>query len=187
MQKLLRETANDSLQARATPDDVLCNLDAMIARMRGIKRKLTSHADEEARLYRQVDARVRHLADLAGMHTLDDVKYEAWSRKRLDRLLVDYLLRHGYNESARALADDHGLGDLVDVETFVQSSKIQTALRNRSVKEALEWCIENKKELRKMDVSRLFYATRAIPQLGVADTVTRATSSSNSAFNNTSS
>ena len=42
------------------------------------------------------------------MHDVEDVKYEVWSRTRLDRLLVDYLLRHGYNESARALADEDG-------------------------------------------------------------------------------
>lgn len=125
----------------------------MLSRMRGIKRKLSHFADEETRLYGQTEARVAHLAELGGMHTLDDVKYEAWSRRRLDRLLVDYLLRNGYSRSAAALADGRGIGDLVDVETFVQMSRIQDSLRGGSVTEALAWCNENKKELRKMDVS----------------------------------
>ena len=129
------------------------NLDTMIARMRGIKRKLATCADEEARLYRQVDARAAHLGELARMHTLDDVAYEGWSRRRLDRLLVDYLLRHGYNESAKALANERDMNDLVDIETFVAMSKIRDSLKAGSVKEALDWCTDNKKELRKMDVS----------------------------------
>lgn len=87
------------------------------------------------------------------MQSLDDVKYEEWSRTRLDRLLVDYLLRHGYKESAEALAREKGIGELVDVETFVQMSRIRESLRNGRVNEALAWCNENKKELRRMEVS----------------------------------
>ncbi len=92
------------------------------------------------------------------MQSLDDVRYEEWSRKRLDRLLVDYLLRCGYKESATALAKEKGIEDLVDVETFVQMSSIRESLQNGEVKEALAWCSENKKELRKMDVCRKSHA-----------------------------
>jgi macrophage erythroblast attacher len=90
------------------------------------------------------------------MHGYDDVKYETWSRKRLDRLLVDYLLRSGHADSARALTAEKGMDDLVDVQTFEQMNKIQQALRNGSVAEALAWCQDNKKELRKMDVRAVF-------------------------------
>jgi len=86
------------------------------------------------------------------MQSLDDVKYEEWSRTRLDRLLVDYLLRYGYKESATALAREKGIEELVDVETFVQMSRIRESLRNGRVTEALAWCNENKKELRRMEV-----------------------------------
>ncbi|TDZ24223.1 Protein FYV10 [Colletotrichum sidae] len=151
IKSLLKETATASVNGRASPDDVLRNLDTMINRMRGVKRKLAAHADEEARLTRQAGARISHLGDLYQMHSVEDVKYEAWSRARLDRLLVDYLLRHGYNESAKALTAERGMDDLVDVETFVQMSRIQEALRGGSVTEALGWCQDNKKELRKMD------------------------------------
>lgn len=153
VKNLLKTTATGALNGRSSPDDVVKNLDTMIARMRGIKRKLAACADEEARLYRQVGARATHLGDLARMHTLDDVAYDGWSRRRLDRLLVDYLLRHGYNDSAKALASQRDMNDLVDIETFVAMSKIRDSLKAGSVKEALDWCTDNKKELRKMDVS----------------------------------
>lgn len=156
---MLKETATASVKGNSSPDDVLRNLDSMIARMRGVKRKLTAHAEEEARLTRQTGARISHLGDLYGMHSVDDVKYEAWSRARLDRLLVDYLLRHGYNESAQALTTERNMDDLVDVETFVQMSRIQESLRGGSVVEALAWCQDNKKELRKMDVRLAVYPT----------------------------
>lgn len=153
IKKTLKDSANASLKGGASPDDVLKNLDSMIARMRGVKRKLSAGADEEQRLYRQVDARVKHLDELSHMHTFEDVKYEQWSRKRLDRLLVDYLMRQGYGDSARALVEEKNIQDLVDINTFEQMNRVRQSLLNKSVKEALDWCTENKKELRKMDVS----------------------------------
>jgi len=86
------------------------------------------------------------------MQSLEDVNYEEWSRTRLDRLLVDYLLRYGYKDSASALAKEKGIEELVDVETFVQMSRIRESLQNGRVTEALAWCNENKKELRRMEV-----------------------------------
>ncbi|KAK0621511.1 CTLH/CRA C-terminal to lish motif domain-containing protein [Bombardia bombarda] len=147
---LLKETATGSLNGKTSPQDVVKNLDMMLSRMRGLKRKLSVQAEEESRLYRQVDARVSHLRELEDMHTVEDVKYEAWSRQRLDRLVVDYLLRHGYSNSACTLADTRQMHDLVDINTFVAMNKIRKSLENGSVQEALAWCSENKKELRRM-------------------------------------
>jgi macrophage erythroblast attacher len=125
--------------------------------MRGLKRKLTACAEEESRLQTQSQSRIKHLGELYGMQSLDDVKYEEWSRTRLDRLLVDYLLRNGYKESASALASEKGIEDLVDVETFVQMSRIRESLLDKKVTEALAWCAENKKDLRRMEVCHLFH------------------------------
>jgi len=146
----LKETTQASLN-NASPDDVLKNVDSMIARMRGLKRKLNACAEEETRLHQQSQSRIRHLGELYGMQSLDDVKYEEWSRTRLDRLLVDYLLRYGYKDSATVLSKEKGIEELVDVETFVQMSRIRESLRNGRVTEALAWCTENKKELRRME------------------------------------
>ncbi|KAI0128550.1 CTLH/CRA C-terminal to lish motif domain-containing protein [Xylariales sp. AK1849] len=149
----LKETATSAVNGRSSPDDVLKSLDSMLARMRGVKRKLTGFADEEARLYRHEQARVKHLGEVYGMHSVEDVKYEVWSRTRLDRLLVDYLLRAGYGESARMLAEERGIEELVDVETFAQMARIRESLKRGSVNEALAWCMagDTKKELKKMD------------------------------------
>ncbi|EAQ91278.1 hypothetical protein CHGG_03213 [Chaetomium globosum CBS 148.51] len=150
VKNVVKETANGLISGKASPQDAVENLDQMLVKMRGLKRKLTAAAKEEDRLYRQMDSRVAHLRELADLHTVDDVRYEAWSRQRLDRLLVDYMLRHGYDSSAIALADERGMRDLVDIDTFVVMSRIRKSLEGGSVQEALNWCNENKKELRKM-------------------------------------
>ena len=177
----LKETATTSLTNNASPDEVLKSVDSMLARMRGLKRKLNACSEEENRLHQQSQSRIKHLGELYGMQSLDDVKYEEWSRTRLDRLLVDYLLRNGYKESAQALAREKGIEDLVDVETFVQMSRIRESLQNGEVKEALAWCAENKKDLRRMEVC---LATQHAVEMLMRD---RVTSNSCSGSSNTSS
>ncbi|KAJ6444793.1 negative regulation of gluconeogenesis [Purpureocillium lavendulum] len=152
LKSLLKESATAAVSGRASQQDVLKNIDAMLSRMRGVKRKLAAYADEESRLHLQTAARITHLDELYSIDAVEDVKYEAWSRKRLDRLLADYLLRHGFNQTASDLAAEKGLSNLVDVDTFVSMSHIRESLMNGSVTEALAWCTENKKELRKMEV-----------------------------------
>ena len=70
---------------------------------------------------------------------------------RLDRLLVDYLLRMGYTSSARALAQEKGVEALVDCDAFETCGRIERSLRvERRVDTALSWCNENKVALKKM-------------------------------------
>ncbi|KAI9645826.1 GID complex subunit containing RING finger motif [Ciborinia camelliae] len=178
----LRETADASLNANASPDDVLKNVDSMLARMRGLKRKLNACAEEEMRLQQQSHARIRYLSSLYDMKSLEDVKYEEWSRTRLDRLLVDYLLRNGYKESAISLAKEKNIEQLVDIETFIQMSKIRDSIFKGKVADALSWCSENKKELRKMESNLEFMLrfqqyielVRTQDQVKLVDSITHA-------------
>ncbi|KAF5716119.1 macrophage erythroblast attacher [Fusarium globosum] len=159
LKTLLKDSATAAVSGRASQQDVLRNIDAMVSRMRGLKRKLNASAAEEARLHAQTAARISHLDELYKMDTVEDVKYETWSRKRLDRLLADYLLRHGYKDTAKELAEQRGITDLVDIDTFVAASRIRDSLLKQSVVEALAWCNDNKKELRKME-SKLEFMLR---------------------------
>jgi macrophage erythroblast attacher len=133
-----------------SPDATLDSLDAMISKMQGLKRKLEGLHDEEMRIHKSAKARLRHLQDLYDVKSLTDVKYDEWSRTRLSRLLVDYLLREGYSESAAHLAQSKGITDLVDVDAFVACHRIERSLREgMSTSPALDWCKEHSKELKK--------------------------------------
>ena len=118
--------------------------------------------EEELWLHRS-KVRVRHTADLFECHTLEDVKFEKWSEQRLDRLLVDYMLRKGMTESSIQLCQCekievtlHSRGayfqDLVVIEVFTQCRKIEQALLGQSVSECLAWWNENKGALSKINV-----------------------------------
>ena len=128
-------------------------LDNMITRMQGLKRKLEALHSEEKAVMLQSNKRIAHLQDLYTIPSLVDETYDQWSRVRLDRLLADALLRNGFGESARMLAREKGIEDLVDVDVFVQCAKIEASLRRGSTTECLAWCVENKNTLRKNKVA----------------------------------
>lgn len=152
--KELKSAANGAAQTSATGDAsaTLSQLDTMINRMQGLKRKLETLHGEETAIHKATKTRIQHLDDLYAIPSLADVKYDEWSKVRLDRLLVDYLLRSGYGESAKALAQEKGIEELVDVDAFVQCERIAESLRNGRCQEALGWCGDNKQGLKKLEV-----------------------------------
>ena len=163
MQKYVERENKDILSALKTTANAaftghdssltLSNLDNMINRMQGLKRKMVNLHNEEKILHQHSRRRIQHLQDLYEIPSLADVKYDEWSRVRLNRLLVDYLLRCGYGESARALAKEKGIEELVDLDVFVQCHRVEESLRRGSTKECLAWCVEHKPMMKKTDVS----------------------------------
>ncbi|KAF1986027.1 hypothetical protein K402DRAFT_394272 [Aulographum hederae CBS 113979] len=131
----------------------LSALDTNIANLTLLKSKLSALQSSNANVHSSTHARLTHLAELQNIPSLADVKYDEWSRVRLDRLLVDYLLRQGYIESARQLATSKSILPLVSVEidAFEACGRIEKSLRSGRLTEALVWCSDNKKELRKLN------------------------------------
>jgi macrophage erythroblast attacher len=144
-------TSTEASPSQSAPTAV-ASLDSMINRVQGLKRKLEVLHEEEKIIHHQSKKRIEHLRELHNIPSLVDVKYDEWSRIRLNRLLVDYMLRTGYDESALALAKDRGIEDLVDGEVFIQCTKIQESLKKQRTQECLAWCSENKVNLRKINV-----------------------------------
>ena len=146
----LKDAANASLSSAQTPDQSLASLDAMIARMQTLKRKLQALHEEEENIQAHASKRIRHLQDLYDIPSLVDVKYEEWSRTRLDRLVVDFLLRNGYSDTATALATSKDILPLVDLDIFTSCHRIASSLQRGETREALAWIAENRAALKKL-------------------------------------
>jgi len=121
----------------------LSMINTFIARLNSLKQRLQSLHVERQTLEASTRARLQHLQQLYGMESLGDVKFENWSGKRLDRLLIDYMLRNGYSNSARLLARQKGLEELCDVEEWERVKHVEACIRRESVTEALAWCREH--------------------------------------------
>lgn len=116
--------------------------------------------------------RLRHIGIVENVELTGDPRYARWEETRLDRWLVDWLLRYGKEKTAVDIAHEKGIEvsslfkltkgasahfrqSLVDIELFMEIKRIEDALRNNSCSEALLWCNENKAALRKAKVSYL--------------------------------
>ena len=152
--EMTNKNVTSAIQAsnNQSPADTLASLDATLVKAQNLKRKLEALQTEEKSLHRQQKARIRHLQELHEIPSLADVNYDNWSRTRLDRLLVDYLLRQGYTQSARELAREKNIEELVDVGVFEECGKIEQSLREGRTQECLAWCGENKQALKKINV-----------------------------------
>lgn len=82
-----------------------------------------------------------------------------WEKVRLNRALVDYMLREGMYDTAATLTDAHDIAPLVDLDIFRESRVVIEALRRRDCSEGLRWCSENKRRLQKVQ-SKLEFRLR---------------------------
>ena len=160
---------NDTTTTTTTTNAATACLDTLIQRMQGLKRKLESLHEEEKVLHIASRRRIEHLQSLYEIQSLADVKYEIWSKVRLSRLLVDYLLRGGYDESAKALAKAKGIEEMVDVDAFVQCHRVERSLKRGRTQEGLAWCSENKQALRKINVRFPWVSSDILRVFGYAD------------------
>ena len=135
---------------------LISHIDQALNSLYALQKKLTTLNESNHTLNKKTKARITHLAELHKIPSLADVKYEEWSRARLDRLLVDNMLRQGFFESAKQLAEEKGITNLVDIEVFEAVGRIEKSLKaDKRVDLALAWCAENRSNLRKLqqDVS----------------------------------
>jgi len=80
----------------------------------------------------------------------DESKLNAWKKKRIDRLLVDHLLRDGYYGTAAKLTEQSNLEDLTNMDLFISSNRVEHSLLMGDTSKCLAWCHDNKSKLRKI-------------------------------------
>ncbi len=91
--------------------------------------------------------RLQHLIELG---TPQQNHHIEWNKQRLDRILVDHLLRGGYLATAKKLAEESRIENLVDTHIFVHAQRVVGALRGQDCSEALSWCSLNKSKLKRI-------------------------------------
>ncbi|CAJ0760398.1 10775_t:CDS:10 [Entrophospora sp. SA101] len=148
------QTVND-LAVKSTKEGVnffetANTIENMVGRLNTLKRKLNDSKAEGAIYLSRSKQRLAHLNELTRITNPGSEDYTRWSRVRLDRILVDYMLREGFSKTAGQLAKDESIEPFVDIELFTQTRRVEQALQQYSCTEALAWCNLNKTNLRKM-------------------------------------
>lgn len=151
------EVANKGIMAsltpegEQTPEEALASIGSALAKAKALHAKLLALREKENEIHRKQSARLDHVQELFDVQSVDDVKYERWAATRLDRLLVDYLMRTSCTDTAKQLAKEKNIEDLVDIPVFAEFDRISNSLNEGKMGECLAWCSENKQALRKID------------------------------------
>jgi len=128
-------------------------LSGVIDKMEMLKRKAhDSMADEleaASNCKRRLDHVKEYCSKKGSTSTSDTAAVQAWKKKRLDRVLVEHLLRSGFYDTAVKLAKQSDIVHLTNIGLFLTSREVEEALRNRDTSKCLAWCYDNKSKLRK--------------------------------------
>ncbi|XP_078462166.1 E3 ubiquitin-protein transferase MAEA isoform X2 [Lampetra planeri] len=129
---------------------VVSLLDGVVDKLTALKRKAAESVQAEEESAGLCKRRVAHLKEHAGEHW---AAVSLWKRQRMERMMVDHLLRCGYYMTAIHLARQSGIEDLVNIEMFVTAKDVEESLEKKETATCLVWCHDNKSRLRKMKVS----------------------------------
>eukprot|EP01117_Protostelium_nocturnum_P018610 TRINITY_DN7822_c0_g1_i2.p1 TRINITY_DN7822_c0_g1~~TRINITY_DN7822_c0_g1_i2.p1 ORF type:complete len:387 (-),score=116.72 TRINITY_DN7822_c0_g1_i2:87-1247(-) len=141
------ENRGNSLSKREAFDQ----LDQLSNKLKSLKRKLDEYKSDEDVQLQRFKARIDHLNRFGDVNfkEIDEARSKEWHKIRMDRILIDYLLRNEYYDTAELLAKESNISELVDIDVFKNAQKISDNLNQRECKEALKWCSENRSKLRK--------------------------------------
>ncbi|KAI8324183.1 hypothetical protein GQ54DRAFT_302831 [Martensiomyces pterosporus] len=133
-------------------------LDGLIDKLASLKRKLEEAKQEEALIIQRSKQRAMELSELDGFTSSSQPEFQRWCRTRLDRVLVDYMLRNGNVDTANRLIGNNGsLAHFADSSLFALVMDIERDLEeSHSCKSALHWCADNRSALRKIHSSLEF-------------------------------
>ena len=74
-----------------------------------LKSRLQEGRVQDLLLLQKTQARLDYLDAISPIQTVDEEAFDRWSKTRLNNLLVDYLSRCGFTNTASKLASDAGI------------------------------------------------------------------------------
>lgn len=143
----IKATSNElTTSSDQSPESAVNKIDQMIGRVSGLKRKLSSLKHEHEETVRKSKARLDYLQTLKNSSNEDN----KWMHIKLNMLLADYCLRTGKVKSAKQLAEDQNINELVDMPELTELCEIEQSLRkDHSITKCLAWCADNRQYLKK--------------------------------------
>lgn len=135
--------------------DISRLLGGVVERLQALKRKADESIVEELTAGHECKRRLDHLrqnaiASPSATNELQCAATNQWKKVRLDRMIVEHLLRLGYYESAERLAIRSGIRQLTNFDIFQVSRDVEEDLRKQQTAKCSAWCVDNKSKLRKI-------------------------------------
>lgn len=148
LQEIIRKLSAAGTTPTASATSAVSELEGKVRQVQRLKRKLDAVSNEEREEVHRCCLRFEHLKELGRPERLGHLK---WNEKRINRILVDYMLRRGYMEAAHLLVQSSaGLQGLTDMHLFADTQNVLTAFESKNCSAALQWCHLHATRLRKM-------------------------------------
>ncbi|KAH8018933.1 hypothetical protein HPB51_013999 [Rhipicephalus microplus] len=132
-----------SLRGKVPAGQLRTQLGCLLEKLELLRRKSAESITEELEAAAACKRRVEHLKGF-------EAGGEQWKRQRLDRMLVEHLLRAGYYGTAAKLAERSELRDQTNMDLFLVAKEVEDSLASRDTSKCLAWCHDNKSKLRKL-------------------------------------
>ncbi|KAH7307056.1 hypothetical protein KP509_22G044200 [Ceratopteris richardii] len=138
--------AAEGSRKNMSKQDALQHLDSLLSQMQGFKVKADASNKLEKDGLQKIRKRLDHLQVL---HSGGEETQLKWKQIHLDCILVEYMIRLDYYNTAVKLAEQSGIQDLVDINIFLGAIRVIQGLKNRDCSKALAWCTEHELYLKR--------------------------------------
>ena len=120
-------------------------LDELLKKLHSLRSKSQEALQQEQQRLGNLHDRVTYIKEQAsGKRNI------VWKNNRLNRMLVDYLLRNGYYDTAAVMARNSNVENVVDIDLFIVAKNVEGSLLKKDLSTCLQWCHANKSKLKKL-------------------------------------
>ncbi|KAL1238677.1 E3 ubiquitin-protein transferase MAEA [Trichinella spiralis] len=119
-------------------------------KLRALQEKLHDNVQQEVQAMDAINTRIDHLKIGVGSVSSDCKEKQCWRQTRIERILVDYLLRSGYYDIAAAVAERCNIAHLTNMAIFAHARLVEDSLKRHETGPCLDWCYENRSRLRRL-------------------------------------
>jgi len=134
---------SDGKPADVNWDKVVGNLEKVKNMLQATKKKLSESNRYNNRIVCKCEKRLSFIKDRN-------------REKETMVLIADHLLRHGYRDSAKLIAERSNVAEIVDDVVLENVHHVSMQLRDQNLEPALKWCMDRKSRLKKMNSSLEF-------------------------------
>eukprot|EP00817_Percolomonadidae_sp_ATCC50343_P000083 CAMPEP_0117426044 /NCGR_PEP_ID=MMETSP0758-20121206/6224_1 /TAXON_ID=63605 /ORGANISM="Percolomonas cosmopolitus, Strain AE-1 (ATCC 50343)" /LENGTH=373 /DNA_ID=CAMNT_0005210951 /DNA_START=111 /DNA_END=1232 /DNA_ORIENTATION=+ len=147
------DTLKKKNKKKSTKEEYKAYIDKFLTRVKAIKHAIITSEDQKDMEMKCIEERVNYLNGLKKKG-----KQQKWFQTRLNRMIVDHMMREGQHEAAKQLAKTTNIESLVDLKLFKEIQEIERDLEQHCVTMALAWC---KTHHSKMTISKLEFELHA--------------------------
>ncbi|KHN75094.1 Macrophage erythroblast attacher [Toxocara canis] len=148
----VREAANElskQIEAEKVNDiiTVAPQTQTMMERLDALQESFSQVVADEMSMAKLLQSRINYLKEA---NTDDAWKRETWKQQRINRLIIDHLLRSGYFETAQKLAEQSDVEVMCNKSIFMIAKQVEDSLSRHETDRCIEWIMDNKSKLRRL-------------------------------------